>query len=115
MMIAVLEMVLPPGSEAEILGALRGVWDATCAQPGCVGGGVFQEVGEPRTALYLEMWEEAAQLEAHVRSRDYHRLLALMETAAEPPMLRFNEVGAVRGLAWVERVRLGAGGGEGGE
>jgi quinol monooxygenase YgiN len=112
MVIAVLEMILPAGSEAETLSALRGVWDATCAQPGCVGGGVFQEVGEPRAALYVEMWEQPVQLEAHVRSRDYHRLLALMETAPEPPALRFNVVSEVRGLPWVEHLRLGAARGE---
>jgi len=61
MVIAVLEMMLPRGNEAVTIGALRAFWDATCARPGCVGG-VFQEVGRPETALYTEMWEEAAQL-----------------------------------------------------
>src|SRR5262245_29946623 len=58
--------------------------------PGCVGGGVFQEGGESGTALYVEMWQTTGLLEAHVRSREYHRLLAIMETAAERPALCFN-------------------------
>jgi len=62
MVIAVLEMMLPRGNEAVTVGALRAFWDTTCARPGCVGGGVFQEVGRPETALYIEMWQEAAQL-----------------------------------------------------
>jgi hypothetical protein len=61
MVIAVLEMMLPRGNETVTIRALRAFWDATCARPGCVGG-VFQEVGRPETALYTEMWEEAAQL-----------------------------------------------------
>jgi quinol monooxygenase YgiN len=110
-------MTLPRGNEAVTIGALRALWDTTCARPGCVGGGVFQEVGDPGVALYLEVWEEAAQLEVHIRSREYHRLLAIMETAAERPALRFNFVTETRGLAWVEQLRLGPAGvtGEGEE
>jgi quinol monooxygenase YgiN len=117
MVIAVLEMTMPRGNEAVTIGALRAFWDSTCARPGCVGGGVFQEAGGPETALYIEMWQEAAELEAHVRSRGYHRLLAIMETAAERPALRFNFVSETRGLAWVEHLRLGSAGvtGEGEE
>jgi len=71
MVIAVLEMTLPRGNEAVTIGALRAFWDATCARPGCVGGGLFQEVGQPGTALYIEMWQDPAQLEAHIRSPGY--------------------------------------------
>jgi len=113
MVIAVLEMTLPRGNEAVTIGALRAFWDSTCARPGCTGGGVFQEAGSPATALYIEMWEEAAQLEAHVRSREYHRLLGIMETAPERPALRFNFVSETRGLAWVEQLRLGSTGATG--
>jgi len=107
MVIAVLEMSLPREHEWATLRALRAFWDSTCALPGCRGGGVFQEVGRPDTALYVEMWQEAAQLEAHIRSRGYQQLLALMDTAAACPELRFNFVAETRGLAWVEQLRLG--------
>jgi quinol monooxygenase YgiN len=107
MVIAVLEMMLPRGNETVTIGALRAFWDTTCARPGCVGGGVFQEVGRPETALYIEMWQEAAQLEVHIRSQRYQQLLALMDTAAACPTLRFNFVAETRGLPWVEHLRLG--------
>ena len=107
MVIAVLEMILPRGNEAVTIRALRAFWDTTCARPGCIGGGVFQEVGDPKTALYIEMWQEAAQLEVHVRSPRYQQLLALLDTAAVRPTLRFNFVAETRGLAWVEQLRLG--------
>jgi quinol monooxygenase YgiN len=113
MVIAVLEMMLPRGHEANTLRALRVFWDSTRARPGCCGGGVFEEVGDTGLALYLEVWEQAAQLEIHVRSREYHRLLAIMETAAERPALRFNFIVETRELAWVEQLRLGTEGAAG--
>jgi quinol monooxygenase YgiN len=107
MVIAILEMTLPRGNEAATIGTLRAFWDSTSTLPGCVGGGVFREVSGPESALYVEMWEAAAPLEAHVRSREYHQLLAIMETAPEQPALRFNFVDETRGLSWVEHLRLG--------
>jgi quinol monooxygenase YgiN len=109
-------MTMPGGHELDTVRALRAFWDATCSLPGCRGGGVYQEAGSLGTALYVEIWEDAAQLETHVRSRGYDRLLAIMETAATYPELRFNLVAETRGLEWVEQLRLGpasrTGGGE---
>jgi len=114
MVIAILEMTMPEGHELDTVRALRAFWDSTCALPGCSGGGVYQEAGSFGTALYVEIWEEAAQLETHVRSRAYDRLLAIMETAPTRPELRFNLVAETRGLEWVEQLRLGTTGTTGG-
>src|SRR5262249_30934018 len=112
--IAVLGMTMPGGDEVETGRALRGVLGWTGGSPRCRGGGVYQEVGSPGTALYVEIWDNAAQLETHVRSRGYDRLLAIMETAATRPELRFNLVAETRGLEWVEHLRLGTGSTTGG-
>jgi quinol monooxygenase YgiN len=108
MIIAMLDMSMPSGHESETLRLLRACWESTNALPGCIGGGVFQEVGSPKAALYVEMWDRADELENHVRSPGYDRLLAIMETAPERPALTFNFVAETRGLAWVEELRLGA-------
>jgi len=57
--------------------------------------------------LYVEIWNEAAGLEDHVRSRDYGLLLGILETSPEPPSLSFRFVNETRGLAWIEELRLG--------
>src|SRR5213594_926247 len=69
--IAMLDMSLRRGQEADGIRALRAFWDPTSALPGCLGGGVFQEAGCPEAALYVEMWNGVDALEAHVRSRAY--------------------------------------------
>ncbi len=107
MIAAVLEITLPRAHEADTLRLLRAFWDSTRPRAGCVGGGVFEEFGDHGGAVYVELWSEEAQLEAHVRSPEYARLLAIMETSAAPPALRFARVGETRDLTWVERLRLG--------
>lgn len=110
MVIALLEMTLPRADAANTIGALLAFWDSTRVRPGCLGGGVFREVGASDTALYIERWQDVGRLEAHLRSRGYGRLLAIMETAAAPPVLRFDLVAETRGLEWVGQLRIGAAG-----
>jgi quinol monooxygenase YgiN len=104
--VAILEIGLPRGQEAETLRALGAFCDATRALPGCTGGGVYQSVGSSE-AMYIETWRDPESLAAHIRSRDYERLLAIMETSAEHPALTFNFIGETRGLEWVEQLRIG--------
>jgi len=106
MVITVLDMTLPAGQEGDTARALQAMCDTTRACPGCVGGGVFQQVGRPAEILYLEIWDEAGALEAHIRSPEFERLLAILETSPAPPSLTFRFVTETRGLPWVEELRL---------
>ena len=51
-----------------------------------------KNIGNEDGFFYLEAWETYEQLERHMRSARYERLLAIMEASAQPPQLR----GAVR-------------------
>ena len=105
MIIAILELTVSPEHDAETRRWLRSFYQATNARPGCIGGGVYHASGSPKPILYLEMWQQQKQLEAHIRSPEYDRLLAIMETSASPPALTFGFLSETRGLEWVEAVR----------
>jgi hypothetical protein len=53
-----------------------------------------------------EEWHTSVDLDRQIRSSHYTRLLAIMEEAAEPPELRLNWVTDVKGLEYLEAVRL---------
>jgi hypothetical protein len=55
----------------------------------------------------VEEWETPEQLERHMRSARYERLLAVMEASAERPVLRYDQIASTRGLDYLEAVRLG--------
>jgi quinol monooxygenase YgiN len=84
-----------------LLGPLR-------VEPGCLACRLYQEVGSAERLLYVEAWETREQLERHMRSARYERLLAIMEAATQPPALRYQEVCGTRGLEYLEAVRLGS-------
>src|ERR1700736_6711482 len=79
-------------------------------EPGCLACRLYQEIGNGEELLYVEEWETAEHLERHMRSGRYERLLAIMEASTQPPVLRYHLVSAVKGLEYLEIVRLGRGG-----
>lgn len=71
----------------------------------CSRADVSCELDDPDVVRYSEEWQKAEDLEREVRSARFSRLLALMETAAEPPVLEFRFVSETRGLDYVAEVR----------
>ncbi len=67
---------------------------------------LYLEVDDPGAICYVEEWQTSDALDAQIRSAHYTRLLALMEAAAESPELRINWISAVKGLEYLEAVRL---------
>ena len=86
---------------ATLLGPVR-------VEPGCVSCELYQEANDGDEILYVEEWETREQLERHMRSPRYERLLAIMEASAHAPVLRYFTVSDVRGLEYLEEIRLGS-------
>ena len=107
MITASLRLSIRGKQKAEAARALRSLTGPTRAQPGCVDSRVFEELDEADVLLYLEEWESLEQLERHIRSEQYRRLLAIMEMASERPELRFDVISKRMGLELVEAVRAG--------
>jgi len=86
--------------------ALRSLMLPLQAAPGFVSCRLFREADDANTLCYAEEWHTPEDLDRQIRSSHYPRLLALMEEAAEPPELRLNWVTDVKGLEYLESVRL---------
>jgi quinol monooxygenase YgiN len=108
MILATLSIVVPPGRREEMIEIFWYLLGPLRVEPGCRTCRLYQEVGKEDRLVYVEEWEQPEQLERHMRSARYERLLALMEASAKPPVLRYYTVSAARGLDYLEAVRLGA-------
>jgi quinol monooxygenase YgiN len=101
-----LTMVVHPRRTAEMIQALRSLMVPLQAALGFVSCRLSQEADDANTICYQEEWDTSDDLDRQIRSSHYTRLLALMEAAAEPPNLRLNWVTEVKGLEYLEAVRL---------
>ena len=97
----------PPGRRRETLEALRTLRFPARLDRGCAAIHLFCELDDPDLLCYVEEWPECEDLIREVQSERFSRLMALMETAAERPVLEFRFVQETRGLDYVEQVRAG--------
>ena len=86
--------------------ALRSLMLLLQAAPGFVSCRLCQEADDANTICYAEEWHTPEDLDRQIRTSHYTRLLELMEDAVEPPELRLNWVTDVKGLEYLESVRL---------
>ncbi|MDM8007945.1 MAG: hypothetical protein QUV05_17540 [Phycisphaerae bacterium] len=103
----VLTMVAYPRRATEMIRALRSLMLPLQAASGFVSCSLYSEPDRPEALCYVEEWQTPEELDRVIRSSHYTQLLALMEAAAEPPDLRLNWVTDVKGLEYLEAVRLG--------
>src|SRR5947209_1045924 len=109
MILATLDIAAPRCRREEMVKAFWLLLGPLRVEPGCLACRLYQEVGNGEEFLYVEEWETAEHLERHMRSGRYERLLAIMEASAQPPVLRYHLVSTVKGLEYLESVRLGRG------
>jgi quinol monooxygenase YgiN len=107
MILVTLDITVPPGQREEILEVFWLLLGPVRVEPGCLACRLYQEVGNEDGLCYVEEWETAEQLERHMRSGRYERLVAVMEASAQPPVLRYHTVSGMSGLEYLEAVRLG--------
>ena len=100
-----LTILARPGRASELGAALRSLLLPTQLDRGCRHGALFAMVDQPETFFYLEEWEDRKDLERHIRTRRFTRLLSLMETALDRPVLEFRFVSGIRGLDYVKEVQ----------
>lgn len=108
MILVTLSVSAPPGRREEMAEVFWMLVGPVRVEPGCLACGLYQEACDGDAFLYVEEWESPEQLERHMRSARYERLLAVMEASARPPVLRYHTVSGSKGLEYLQAVRLGA-------
>jgi len=104
---ATLRVVVPESKRREVLQALRSLRGPTEAHGGCRGYHVYWDDGDENALLLVQEWATQAALDRYIRSDLYRTVLAVIETAHEPPDIRFDTVAQRAGMEIVEAAREG--------
>lgn len=105
MIVAILKLVPHADKRREVLDILLSVKGPAMADPDCLDCCVYESCDEERSILFLELWQTLTELERHVRSSDYLRILEAMELSATIPELSYFRAEEPMGLELVERAR----------
>lgn len=105
MVVGTLRIPVSPDRRAEVLEVLWSIQGPVLAQPGCSAFRIFEEQRPEEAIVLVERWDSEAELEAHIRSESYRRILGAMELSGGPPEMSFEHVSASAGIEFVERLR----------
>jgi len=101
-----IRMLIPfeKGSGAlEILGSLI---EETQFEPGCANCRLYRCVRDMRIIMLDELWLSEEELQHHLRSERYRKILLVVEMAAEPPEIRFDIIAQSSGVETIEQARI---------
>ena len=92
MLIVTLRMTVRPDKRQDFKESIRGMLEPTRVERGCISYCLYEDIENKNTFTLLEEWKTRDDLEKHVRTDNYRRLLALMDFLSEPYELRFSTV-----------------------
>ncbi len=102
---ASLRIVAPPEKRDDVLGTFRSLLGPTRVAPGCLQCHVCVDMEDENAITYVEEWQATEYLERHLRSDQYRRVLAMIETSTEAPELRYNTISETTGLEYLAAIR----------
>ena len=103
-MIVTLRMTVRPGRRNDLAETIRGMLEPTRVERGCISYCLYEDIENKNTFVLVEEWKTRDDLEKHVRTDNYRRLLVLMDLLSEPPQLQFNTVSQTAGMELLSTV-----------
>lgn len=104
---ASLRMKFSPPRLPEASEILCAMVERSRVSPGCLGCDIYQNLLDPGALLFESWWENQGDLDRHLRSDLYRRVILVMEMAIEYPMIRFSEIIKTTGMETIKSSRFG--------
>jgi quinol monooxygenase YgiN len=105
MLRSTIRILIPPGKQSDALEILASISEQTQFEPGCVCSRLYRDVTDNRITLLEELWLTFEDLQRHLQSEKYRRILLVIEMAAEPPEIRFDTIAQTSGMETIEQAR----------
>ena len=100
-----IRMLLPPEKQGDALEILGSLTEQVQFEPGCISCRLYRSVDDGDVIMIEELWLSSTDMQRHLRSDKYHKILLVVEMAAEPPEIRFDSIAHSSGLETIEKVR----------
>jgi quinol monooxygenase YgiN len=108
MITCTLRMAFAAELREDALLVLRSLVGPVRAQPGCTQTLLMRDEQDDATVTWVSRWDDRADLDRHLRSDHFRRILAVMELAVERPDIVFECSSDLRGLDLIHEVLGGA-------
>ncbi|MGD2098167.1 MAG: antibiotic biosynthesis monooxygenase [Desulfobacterales bacterium] len=100
-----IRLLIPREKQSEALGILGSMSEQIQFEPGCISCRLYRDVQDEATFMFEEIWASEKELQSHLRSDKYRKLLLVVEMAAEPPDIRFDTIAQSSGVETIKKAR----------
>ena len=100
-----IRMLIPLEKQSEALEILGSTIEQTQFEPGCISCRLYRGVDEVGVILIEELWMSEEDVNRHLRSDKYNKILLVVELASEPPDIRFDTIVQSTGVETIEKAR----------
>lgn len=84
---------------------LRGLIGPIRSSPGCVDCCLYECAEKEGRILFSVAWRNREEMERHIRSGTFRRILSVVELASEAPEVCFETISETRGMEYVVAIR----------
>jgi quinol monooxygenase YgiN len=109
MILESIRMTVSPQKRGEALRILRSITERNKVLPGCLNSRLYEDLQEDNVILFEEMWGSEEEMEEHLRSEEYRKVLMALEMALQRPEVRFMRVSSSNGFETIEKARSSRG------
>lgn len=103
---ATIRMLIPLEKQSEALEILGSMIEPTQFESGCVSCRIYRGVEDARAIMLEELWMSEQDVQHHLRSDKYYKVLLVVEMAVEPPEIRFDTIAHSKGVEIIEQARV---------
>jgi quinol monooxygenase YgiN len=100
-----IRMRIPLKKQSEALEILGSMTEQIQFEPGCISCRLYRGVDDEGTIMLEEIWTSEKDLQHHLRSDKYRKVLLVVEMASEPPEIRFDTIAQSSGVETIEAAR----------
>jgi quinol monooxygenase YgiN len=101
-----IRMLIPLEKQSEALEILGSLIEQIQFEPGCVSCRLYRGVEDARAIMLEELWMSDEDVQNHLRSEKYRKILLVVEMAAETPEIRFDLITHTGGVETIEQARI---------
>ncbi len=102
---ATIKMEFAPDKMDVALHILQSLVERTRTEVGCVSCSVYKDTEKENQIILSQEWRSEEDLQRHLRSEEYRKVLLVLEMALEPPEIRFDTITGSGGVEVIEGAR----------
>jgi len=103
---ATIRMLIALEKQSEALEILGSMIEQTQFEPGCVSCRLYRGVEDARAIMLEELWTSDEDVQRHLRSEKYRKILLVVEMSTEPPEICFDIIAHSSGVETIEQARI---------